>query len=273
MNFDTTANMIHGYINGADALMLAMASLPSTGHLIDTLVSSGNLLGHDSGLNTANIVTATSQGTGICHLTSGSQACSSSSIVSTDIANNTITATQIANNTITASQIANNTITATQIANNTITNSQIANATVGSAQIAAGGVSNSNLANSSTTVNGVTCTLGSTCNPYTSAAGTSVTLTPPYEIYICTSSCSVNVPAPAANYQFCVLNDDDASGVITLNAIGSSAMYEKTSRSGYGTPGTGTIYSAGAIGDAICIIYRDSTHYLTVSYNGTWNTT
>jgi hypothetical protein len=102
------------------------------------------------------------------------------------------------------------------------------------------------------------------------ATGTSVSLTAPSEIFVCTSTCTVTPPVPAANYQFCVMNDDNVSTVITLAALGSSARYENTARTAYGTAGTGTLVSTAAAGSMVCIVGRDSTHYLTVNFNGTW---
>lgn len=169
------------------------------------------------------------------------------------------------------------------------------------------GIPNANLANAATTVNSQTCTLGATCtigygniaagalangttattqaakdnstNVATTAyvdrptgltAGTSVTLTAPRQYFVCTGTCTVTVPVPAAGYEFCVMNDDNVATVITLAAIGSSARYENTARSAYGTAGTGTFVSGGAVGDKVCLLGRDATHYLTVSFNGTW---
>jgi hypothetical protein len=66
------------------------------------------------------------------------------------------------------------------------------------------------------------------------------------------------------------MNDDNVSTVITLAAIGTSARYEATARTSYGTAGTGTFVSGGAAGDKVCLLGRDSTHYLTASYTGTW---
>ena len=103
------------------------------------------------------------------------------------------------------------------------------------------------------------------------ATGTSVSLTAPREYYICTSTCTVTPPVPAAGYAFCVRNDDNVSTVITLAGLGSSAMYENTANTAYGTAGTGTLVSGGAAGDSVCIVGRDATHYLTVSFNGAWN--
>lgn len=101
-------------------------------------------------------------------------------------------------------------------------------------------------------------------------AGTSVTLTAPRQYFVCTGTCTVTVPVPAAGYEFCVMNDDNVATVITMAAIGSSARYEATARTSYGTAGTGTLVSAGAAADKVCLLGRDSTHYLTVSYNGSW---
>lgn len=102
------------------------------------------------------------------------------------------------------------------------------------------------------------------------ATGTSVSLTAPREYYVCTSTCTVTPPVPAAGYEFCVMNTDNVSTVITLAALGSSARYEATARTSYGTAGTGTLVSGGAAADKLCLLGLDSTHYLTVSYNGTW---
>jgi hypothetical protein len=102
------------------------------------------------------------------------------------------------------------------------------------------------------------------------AAGTSASLTAPSEIFVCSSTCTVTPPVPAAGYQFCVLNGNNVSTVITLAALGSSAMYQNTARTAYGTAGTGTFTSGGATGDLICIVGLDATHYITMTSNGTW---
>lgn len=102
-------------------------------------------------------------------------------------------------------------------------------------------------------------------------AGTSVTLTSGIaQQFVCTSTCTITVPVPAQGAQYCVFNDDNVSTVITMAAIGSSARYENTARNAYGTAGTGTMVSSGAVGDAVCLVFRDSTHYLTTSYHGSW---
>lgn len=101
-------------------------------------------------------------------------------------------------------------------------------------------------------------------------AGTSVTLSENHRYFVCTGTCTVTVPVPAAGVEYCVYNDDNVSTVITLAAIGSSARYENTARTAYGTAGTGTFISGGAAADKVCIVGRDATHYSTIAYNGTW---
>jgi hypothetical protein len=108
-----------------------------------------------------------------------------------------------------------------------------------------------------------------TVAPLHSGSG-SVPLLAPTEIFVCTSTCTVTPPVPVPGYQFCVMNGDNVSTVITMGAIGGSAKYEATARTGYGTAGTGTLTSGGAVGDAVCLVGLDSTHYLTVNYTGTW---
>lgn len=104
----------------------------------------------------------------------------------------------------------------------------------------------------------------------TLATGTSVSLSAPSEIYVCTSTCTVTPPVPAAGYQFCVFNGDNVTTVITMAALGSSARYEVTARTSYGTAGTGTMVSGGAAKDMVCIVGLDSTHYITTNFIGTW---
>jgi hypothetical protein len=115
-------------------------------------------------------------------------------------------------------------------------------------------------------------TLATTCAMKVTplALGTSVTLTAPRQYYVCTGACTVTPPVPAAGYEFCVRNGNNISTVITLAAVGSSVQYENTASTAFGTAGTGTLVSAGAVGDKVCIVGRDSTHYLVFSYNGTW---
>lgn len=104
----------------------------------------------------------------------------------------------------------------------------------------------------------------------TLATGTSVSLTAPRQYYVCTGTCTVTPPVPAAGDEFCVMNGDNVATVITMAALGSSARYENTARTAYGTAGTGTFISGGAVGDKVCILGLDATHYITTSFNGTW---
>jgi hypothetical protein len=115
-------------------------------------------------------------------------------------------------------------------------------------------------------------TIGATDVPATPvpAPGTSITLIAPRGYAICTGTCTVNVPAPVAGYEFCVLNDDNVASAITISALGFSAMYENTARTGYGTASTGTLTATAAAGNKVCILGRDSTHYLTLTSSGTW---
>jgi len=87
---------------------------------------------------------------------------------------------------------------------------------------------------------------------------------------ICTGTCTVTIPAPAANNQFCVRNDTGVTTAITLSALGGSGAYEKTDESAYGTAGSGTMASGTGVVNKVCIVGRDSTHYQVYSYLGTW---
>jgi hypothetical protein len=107
--------------------------------------------------------------------------------------------------------------------------------------------------------------------PTTLTTGTSVSLTPPRQYYVCTGTCTVTPPVPAAGFEFCVMNTTNVSTVITLAALGSSARYENQARTAYGTASTGTFVSSGAVGDKACIVGLDATHYLLSSVTGTWN--
>jgi hypothetical protein len=88
------------------------------------------------------------------------------------------------------------------------------------------------------------------------------------EIWECTGACTVTPPTPAAGYQFLVRNTPGTTGVITIAGV-SSVLYEKTDYSGYGTANTSAT-SGGALGDKICLIGHDATHYDVGCFNGTW---
>lgn len=104
--------------------------------------------------------------------------------------------------------------------------------------------------------------------PATFATGTTHTLVAPSEIWECTGACSVTPPTPAAGYQFIVRNTPGTTGVITIVGV-SSVLYEKTDYSGYGTANTSAT-SGGALGDKICLVGHDATHYDVGCFNGTW---
>lgn len=91
--------------------------------------------------------------------------------------------------------------------------------------------------------------------------GTSFTMAAPAGVGICTGTCTVTMPVPAAGYQFCVRNDTAVATAITLSALGSSARYEFADHSAYGTAGTGTFVASAAAGNSVCLIGRDATHY------------
>lgn len=98
--------------------------------------------------------------------------------------------------------------------------------------------------------------------------GTAPTLVGPRGYAVCTGTCTVSVPVPVAGYEFCIMNDDNVTTQITLSALGSSAMYENSARTAYGTAGTGTLVVAAAAKNRVCILGRDATHYFTVSNDG-----
>jgi trimeric autotransporter adhesin len=108
---------------------------------------------------------------------------------------------------------------------------------------------------------------GTTAPPLT--VGTGGSLTSPIGYYVCTTTCSVSLPTPAAGVQFCVRDDDAVTTVITIAAI-TNVQFEKTNYNGYGTVTTGTMTSGGALGDKICLVGRDTTHYLVGTFLGTW---
>lgn len=96
------------------------------------------------------------------------------------------------------------------------------------------------------------------------------TLTGLSAYYICLSTCSVVLPKPISGAQFCVLNDAGVTTNITIAAI-SGVQFENTTFSGYGTQSTGTIISSGAFyGNKICLVGRDSSHYLVGTFTGLW---
>ena len=101
-------------------------------------------------------------------------------------------------------------------------------------------------ASNSTTAN----SLATTAAPLTVGTGGTISTADGY--YICTTTCAITLPTPAAGFQFCIRNDSAVTTVITISAI-TSVQFEKTTYNGYGTVTTGTMVSGGALGDKICL--------------------
>jgi hypothetical protein len=57
--YDSTNKNTHVRTNGADSIVGAFSAAPTTGHVVDTTVSGGNTLLHDSGIASSQVVTAT----------------------------------------------------------------------------------------------------------------------------------------------------------------------------------------------------------------------
>ena len=84
IDFDVTNKNFHGYVNGADSLFLNIALAPTTGHLLDSAVSSGNTLAHDSGIATSTVTTNAASLTNTALMTgAGSNASQTPSTTST----------------------------------------------------------------------------------------------------------------------------------------------------------------------------------------------
>ena len=64
-------------------------------------------------------------------------------------------------------------------------------------------------------------------------------------------------------------NDNNVATVITFAAI-TSVQFKNTNFTSYKTANT-SIVSGGAAGDKLCVMGRDATHYLVMSFNGTWS--
>jgi len=97
--------------------------------------------------------------------------------------------------------------------------------------------------------------------------GASHTFSGPYDFFECTTACTLTMPVPSAGVQYCARNANNVSTVITFAAIGSSARYENPAFTSYGTAGTGTFVSNGAVTNRVCFIGKDSTHYDIASFD------
>jgi hypothetical protein len=129
------------------------------------------------------------------------------------------------------------------------------------------------------TVHAIKCSLNNgsfiqmaqvTAIPLTVGSSTGNVFVAPYGLFICTASCTVTPPLPTAGVKFCVQNDVNTTGVITLGALGGSGQYGNSANTAYGTSGTGTLASGGAATDSVCIEGRDTTHYVITYHVGTW---
>lgn len=115
-------------------------------------------------------------------------------------------------------------------------------------------------------------TLAATLLPATPVPtpGTTITLSAPRGYAVCTGTCTVTLPVPAAGYEFCAENNVAVSTAITMAALGSSARYGNTAQSAYGTAGTGTFTATAAAANKVCFIGVDATHYNVQAFVGTW---
>jgi len=93
-----------------------------------------------------------------------------------------------------------------------------------------------------------------------------------WEVIICSAACTPTPLPPTLGTKLCVYNGVNVSSKITLAALGGVYQYENTAGTGYGTAGTGTFQSGGAVRDYVCIEGDGNNHYLTLTFNGTWTT-
>jgi hypothetical protein len=64
------------------------------------------------------------------------------------------------------------------------------------------------------------------------------------------------------------MNDVAVSTAITISGI-TSVYFSHADRSAYGASG-GSFTATAAAGNAVCLVARDTTHWVVNSYNGTW---
>ena len=104
----------------------------------------------------------------------------------------------------------------------------------------------------------------------TVSSGSIGTVTTNSTIVVCTTTCNLTPMQAAAGVQLCVRNAPGSATVITLNALASSNYYELTTHAGWGTAAHNLV-SGGAATDSICLSGYDATHYMVMSYTGTWS--
>jgi hypothetical protein len=99
--------------------------------------------------------------------------------------------------------------------------------------------------------------------------GTSVTVALPHGYAICTGTCTVTLPAPtAAGDDFCIWNDVGVGTAITIS--GQTGVYfSNVATSAYGAV-SGSFTATAAGGNKVCMVARDTTHWIVLSYTGVW---
>jgi hypothetical protein len=77
-----------------------------------------------------------------------------------------------------------------------------------------------------------------------------------------------DLDAPTAGKQYCFGNYSARSGALTITSTTSVYIVYKGAA---GTVTTGTLVSAGALGDFVCLVGVDSTHYMAAGAGlGAW---
>lgn len=96
-----------------------------------------------------------------------------------------------------------------------------------------------------------------------------ITISLPHGYGVCTGTCTVTLPAPTtAGDDFCLWNDVGVSTAITISGH-TGVFFSQTDLSAYGTTG-GTFTATAAAGNKVCMVARDTTHWIPLSYAGTW---
>src|SRR5208337_2504376 len=91
--------------------------------------------------------------------------------------------------------------------------------------------------------------------------GSAVTISLPHGYGVCTGACTVTLPAPtAAGDDFCLWNDVGVSTAITISGQ-TGVFFSKTDMSAYGNTG-GTFTATAAAGNGVCMVARDTTHWI-----------
>jgi len=111
--------------------------------------------------------------------------------------------------------------------------------------------------------------------PTTTVSSGAIAVTTNNTYVICTTTCAVTPPQPAAGVQLCVRNAPGSATVITMaamstgNSFSPQAYYELTTHAAWGTLAH-TIVSSGAATDSLCLVGYDSSHYAIMSYTNAW---